>query len=360
MTNIDHLLDRNRAFADTDARQDVPALPFLPRQGLYIVICIDCRVNPAQILGIELGDALVQRNIGGRVTPAVIRDIAYAAYLVETKAPQGPWFEVAVIHHTDCGSTLLADDELRHGFAQRIGVTSGPSPTRRCWTRRAPSAPTCSGSCGRRRSRRTCRSPVTSTTSRPAWSPPSSTESLPAACLDRNHRHGANRQTRGMTTEPALLVCLDLGGTFIYAVNGGLTAVCAARLDIVGVVTVAMVSGLGGGIIRDILLGALPPATFSDWRYLAVATAGGMVAFALSSQLARLATLITVLDAAGLGLFAVTGASKALGLGLGAAPAVILGAVTGVGGGTLQMCSWGRSRRCCGEGCTPSRPCAPP
>ena len=142
-----------------------------------------------------------------------------------------------------------------------------------------------------------------------------------------------------MTTEPALLVCLDLGGTFIYAVNGGLTAVRAARLDIVGVVTVAMVSGLGGGIIRDILLGALPPATFSDWRYLAVAAAGGLAAFALSSQLARLArlaTLITVLDAAGLGLFAVTGASKALGLGLGAAPAVILGAVTGVGGGTLR------------------------
>jgi carbonic anhydrase len=122
MTNIDHLLDRNRAFAATDARQDVPALPFLPRQGLYIVICIDCRVDPAQILGIEIGDALVQRNIGGRVTPAVIQDIAYAAYLVETKAPQGPWFEVAVIHHTDCGSTLLADDELRHGYAQRIGV----------------------------------------------------------------------------------------------------------------------------------------------------------------------------------------------------------------------------------------------
>ena len=122
MTNIDHLLDRNRAFAGTDARQNVPALPFLPRQALYIVICIDCRVDPAQTLGLELGDALVQRNIGGRVTPAVIRDIAYVSYLVETKAPQGPWFEVAVIHHTDCGSGLLADDELRHGYAQRIGV----------------------------------------------------------------------------------------------------------------------------------------------------------------------------------------------------------------------------------------------
>jgi carbonic anhydrase len=100
----------------------VPALPFIPRQNLYIVTCIDCRVDPAQILGIELGEALVQRNIGGRATPAVIRDIAYASYLVETKAPEGPWFEVAVIHHTDCGSTLLADDELRRGYAERIGV----------------------------------------------------------------------------------------------------------------------------------------------------------------------------------------------------------------------------------------------
>jgi carbonic anhydrase len=64
----------------------------------------------------------VQRNIGGRVTPSVLQDIAYAAYLVQTKAPEGPYFEVAIIHHTDCGSTLLADDELRHGFAQRAGV----------------------------------------------------------------------------------------------------------------------------------------------------------------------------------------------------------------------------------------------
>ena len=140
----------------------------------------------------------------------------------------------------------------------------------------------------------------------------------------------------GMTTEPALLVSLDLAGTFIYAVNGGLTAVHAARLDIVGVIALAMVSGLGGGIIRDVLLGALPPATFSDWRYLAVAAGGGLAAFALSRPLTKLSTVITVLDAAGLGLFAVTGASKSLALGLGPAPAVILGVVTGAGGGTLR------------------------
>ena len=123
--------------------------------------------------------------------------------------------------------------------------------------------------------------------------------------------------------------------------------------------TLAMVSGLGGGIIRDILLGALPPATFTDGRYLAVAAAGGLAAFALSSQLARLATLITVLDAAGLGLFAVTGASKAAGLGLGAAPAVLLGPSPASAGGPCGTSCSGRSRRCYSAGCPPSRPCPP-
>ena len=123
MSNIAPLLDRNRAFAsDPGARQGMPRLPFIPNLNLYIVTCIDCRVDPAQILGVKLGEALVQRNIGGRITPAVIRDIAYAGYLVDSNAPEGPYFEVAIVHHTDCGSTLLADDELRHGFAQRIGA----------------------------------------------------------------------------------------------------------------------------------------------------------------------------------------------------------------------------------------------
>ena len=122
LSNIAPLLDRNQAFARTEARQNMPPLPFIPRLNLYIVTCIDCRVDPAETLGIKLGQALVERNIGGRITPAIIRDIAYAACLVETKAPDGLYFEVAIIHHTDCGSTLLADDDLRHGFAQRVGV----------------------------------------------------------------------------------------------------------------------------------------------------------------------------------------------------------------------------------------------
>ena len=139
-----------------------------------------------------------------------------------------------------------------------------------------------------------------------------------------------------MGSEPPLLLALDLTGTFAFALNGALTALRLARLDIVGVVTLGMITALGGGIIRDVLLGALPPATFSDWRYLAVAAGGGLVAFVSGRHLDRLNTPITALDAAGLSLFAVTGASKALSFGLGPAQAVILGAITGVGGGTLR------------------------
>jgi len=129
---------------------------------------------------------------------------------------------------------------------------------------------------------------------------------------------------------------LDLAGTFAFALNGALTAVRAARLDIVGVVTLGMITALGGGILRDVLLDALPPATFSDWRYLLVAGSGGLLAFALSRQLERLATPITVLDALGLSLFAVTGATKAMALGAGAGQSILLGTITAVGGGTLR------------------------
>jgi uncharacterized membrane protein YeiH len=133
-----------------------------------------------------------------------------------------------------------------------------------------------------------------------------------------------------------VLLGLDLLGTFAFALNGGLTAVRAAHVDVVGVVTLGMITALGGGIIRDILLGALPPATFVDWRYLAVAAAGGLIAFLFSRLLGRFTRTIDVLDAAGLSLFAVTGAGKALELGVGPVQAIILGAVTGVGGGTLR------------------------
>jgi uncharacterized membrane protein YeiH len=132
------------------------------------------------------------------------------------------------------------------------------------------------------------------------------------------------------------LLILDLVGTFAFAVNGALTALRATRLDIVGVVTLGMITALGGGTIRDVFLDDLPPATFLDWRYLAVAAAGGLIAFLTGHHLDRINGTINVLDAAGLSLFAVTGALKALDLGFGPAQAVIVGAITGVGGGTLR------------------------
>jgi uncharacterized membrane protein YeiH len=139
-----------------------------------------------------------------------------------------------------------------------------------------------------------------------------------------------------MTFEGHALLALDLTGTFAFALNGALTALRVARLDIVGVVTLGMITAIGGGIIRDVMLGALPPATFKDWRYLAVAATGGLIAFTFGRHLERLTTPINILDAVGLSLFAVTGANKALLLGLGPAQAVILGAITAVGGGTLR------------------------
>lgn len=139
-----------------------------------------------------------------------------------------------------------------------------------------------------------------------------------------------------MDEPPLLLVILDLSGTFVFAVNGALTAIRATRLDIVGVVTLGMLTGLGGGTIRDVLLDALPPATFVDWRYLLTATLGGLLAFVLSRRLERLGRPIVVLDAIGLSVFAVIGASKAVALDFGIAQAVIVGVITAVGGGTLR------------------------
>ncbi|WP_076262031.1 trimeric intracellular cation channel family protein [Intrasporangium flavum] len=139
-----------------------------------------------------------------------------------------------------------------------------------------------------------------------------------------------------MSTSGLLLLVLDLAGTFVFALNGALTAIRTARLDIVGVVALGMFTAMGGGIIRDVLIGSLPPATFSDWRYLVVAASGALLAFFLGPRLDRIALSINVFDAMGLSLFAVTGSLKALDSGMAPLPAVLLGAITGVGGGTLR------------------------
>jgi uncharacterized membrane protein YeiH len=137
-------------------------------------------------------------------------------------------------------------------------------------------------------------------------------------------------------TEPPLLLALDLSGTFVFAVNGALTGLRAARLDIIGMVALGMITAVGGGIVRDVLIGSVPPAAFQYWPYLAVAAGGALLAFFFSRFLRRFALTIDLLDAAGLSLFCVTGATKSLQFGLGVVPAIILGAVTGVGGGTIR------------------------
>lgn len=137
-----------------------------------------------------------------------------------------------------------------------------------------------------------------------------------------------------MFQSPVILT-LDLLGTFAFGLNGALTATRAARLDLVGVLVLGMMTALGGGVIRDILIN-VPPATFGDGRYLAAAAGGALVAFLLSVELERYTRLITVFDAVGLSVFCVTGTSKALDAGLGSVQAVILGVITAVGGGTLR------------------------
>jgi carbonic anhydrase len=119
MSNLDELLQNNIRFAATGAKERVPEIPFIPNKQVYILTCIDPRVDPAQVFGLELGDAIVARTVGGRVTPAVIQDIAWISYLHEMKTPDADWFELAVMHHTDCGSGFYADDAFRHGFAAR-------------------------------------------------------------------------------------------------------------------------------------------------------------------------------------------------------------------------------------------------
>jgi carbonic anhydrase len=124
-SNFSTYIERNAQFAATDAKDHVPEIPFIPSKQLYLITCIDPRVEPAAIIGSQLGEAIVARNIGGRVTPAVIKDLLWILHLHENLTPDADWFEIAVIHHTDCGSGLLARDELRAGYVSRGGWDEG-------------------------------------------------------------------------------------------------------------------------------------------------------------------------------------------------------------------------------------------
>ncbi|HEX4977715.1 MAG TPA: trimeric intracellular cation channel family protein [Nocardioides sp.] len=143
------------------------------------------------------------------------------------------------------------------------------------------------------------------------------------------------------TDAGVVLTLLDLLGIFVFALSGGLVAV-RKELDVFGVLVLAAITGLGGGFLRDLLIGAVPPASLEDWRYLMVPVAAGLVTFWFHPTLGRRERLVTVFDAAGLGLFCVTGALKALAFGLGPLPAALMGMLTGIGGGMLRDLLAGR------------------
>jgi uncharacterized membrane protein YeiH len=133
-----------------------------------------------------------------------------------------------------------------------------------------------------------------------------------------------------------LIEIADLGGTFLFAAEGAMTAI-RGDLDFFGVMVLSFATAVGGGIMRDVLLGATPPAALRDWRYGVLAFIAGTVTFLLYWRASAIPTwLIVSLDAAGLALFAVAGTEKALSHDMHPFVAVLLGTITGVGGGTIR------------------------
>ncbi|GAA1449993.1 trimeric intracellular cation channel family protein [Mycobacterium cookii] len=138
-----------------------------------------------------------------------------------------------------------------------------------------------------------------------------------------------------VTEFAATLVVLDLVGIFAFAVAGELLAV-RKNLGLFAALVLGGVTGLGGGFIRDVLIGATPPAALADWRYLLVPVAAGLLTFVFHPTVGRLERVVTLFDAFGLALFCVTGALKAVDYGLDPLPAALMGMLTGIGGGMLR------------------------
>jgi len=132
-----------------------------------------------------------------------------------------------------------------------------------------------------------------------------------------------------------LPLVLDLTGTFVFALSGALAGV-RRKLDLFGVLVLSFAAANSGGITRDVLIGAVPPAAISDWRYLVVSLAAGLITFYLSPTIERLRHPVLLFDAAGLALFAVAGAQKSLDYGLNPVMAMSLGMLTGIGGGMAR------------------------
>jgi uncharacterized membrane protein YeiH len=132
-----------------------------------------------------------------------------------------------------------------------------------------------------------------------------------------------------------LPLAFDLAGVFLFALTGAMTAI-RRGFDVVGVFTVAGATGLGGGVLRDVLLGTVPPASLREPRFLVAAGSAALVGWVFGARIDRFRPAFTLLDALGLGAYAAVGAQKALAAGLGGLAAALLGVVTAVGGGVLR------------------------
>jgi len=119
MTGFDELLRRNQAFA---ASGDLSTLTAMPDNRVLVLTCVDPRVEPAGFLGVGVGDAIIVRNAGGRVDDAVVADLAFLSALGEAMGADGPPLQVAVVHHTQCGTAALSNPGFRHRFAERTGL----------------------------------------------------------------------------------------------------------------------------------------------------------------------------------------------------------------------------------------------
>jgi uncharacterized membrane protein YeiH len=126
-----------------------------------------------------------------------------------------------------------------------------------------------------------------------------------------------------------LLVAFDLGGTFVFALSGAMSGV-KHKLDLFGVLVLSFAAGNLGGMSRDVLIGAIPPAAIHDWRYVAVSILAGLITFYSYRTVNRLSMPVLVFDAAGLAMFAVSGAGKALAFHAGPVAATLLGMLTGM------------------------------
>ncbi|MGH2603096.1 MAG: trimeric intracellular cation channel family protein [Dehalococcoidia bacterium] len=138
-----------------------------------------------------------------------------------------------------------------------------------------------------------------------------------------------------MLASASLVLALDLIGTFVFAISGAAAGV-KHRLDVFGVGALAFLAGNAGGLIRDVLIGAVPPVAVAHWRYAVISLVAGLVTFRLYPRVTRLQQVLLLFDAVGLSVFAVSGAYKALAYGLQPLAAALLGMVTGIGGGMVR------------------------